>query len=118
METKDYYLIFGVNSSIGTDGLKIAYRRLARKYHPDVSKDADAENKFKEVQEAYATLKSPERRCAYDQQVSADQKMRGNDAPAIDYGVFCGESQWMDSWSSWWAWQSVWARGMTSSTAN
>lgn len=118
METKDYYLVFGVNRNVGTDGLKSAYRRLARKYHPDVSEDADAENKFKEVQEAYATLKSPERRCAYDQRVWADQERRRSNPSPINYGAFCGELPWMESWNSWWAWQGLWARGMSSAAEN
>jgi hypothetical protein len=55
-------------------GIKKAYRRLARKYHPDVSKEADAEEKFKEVAEAYQTLKDPEKRAAYDQLGSSSRR--------------------------------------------
>lgn len=67
MEYKDYYAILGVDKNTSDDDLKKAYRRLARKYHPDVSKEKDAENKFKDVQEAYEVLKDPEKRAAYDQ---------------------------------------------------
>lgn len=67
MNYKDYYKIMGVGRDVSQDELKRVYRRLARKYHPDVSKEANAEEKFKEVQEAYEVLKDPEKRAAYDQ---------------------------------------------------
>lgn len=66
MEYKDYYKILGVDKKASADDIKKSYRRLARKYHPDVSKEADAENKFKDVQEAYEVLKDNEKRQAYD----------------------------------------------------
>jgi len=67
VEYKDYYRIMGVERDASQDEIKRAYRKLARKYHPDVSKEADAEQRFQEVQEAYAVLKDPEKRAAYDQ---------------------------------------------------
>ncbi len=67
MEFKDYYDIMGVKRDATQDEIKRAYRKLARKYHPDVSKEADAEAKFKELGEAYEVLKDPEKRAAYDQ---------------------------------------------------
>lgn len=67
MEFKDYYQILGVPREAAPDVIKAAYRKLARKYHPDVSKLPDAETRFKELGEAYAVLKDPEKRAAYDQ---------------------------------------------------
>jgi curved DNA-binding protein len=67
MKYKDYYATLGVLRDADADAIKTAYRKLARKYHPDVSKEKDAEEKFKEVGEAYETLKDPEKRAAYDQ---------------------------------------------------
>jgi curved DNA-binding protein len=67
MKYKDYYKTLGVERGAGEDDIKKAYRRLARKYHPDVSKEKDAEEKFKELGEAYEALKDAEKRAAYDQ---------------------------------------------------
>lgn len=66
MKYKDYYAVLGVARDADQDAIKKAYRKLAREHHPDVSKGADAEARFKEVAEAYATLKDPEKRAAYD----------------------------------------------------
>jgi curved DNA-binding protein len=73
MEFKDYYQIMGVKRDVTQDEIKRAYRKLARKYHPDVSKEPEAEVRFKEVGEAYEVLKDPEKRAAYDQ-LGADWK--------------------------------------------
>jgi curved DNA-binding protein len=67
VEFKDYYQALGVAREAPADEVKKAYRRLARKYHPDVSKEPDAEKRMKEVNEAYEALSDPEKRAAYDQ---------------------------------------------------
>ncbi len=66
MEYKDYYKTLGLKRDAPQDEVKKAYRRLARKFHPDICKEADAEQKFKEIGEAYEVLKDPEKRAAYD----------------------------------------------------
>ena len=67
MQFKDYYETLGVPRGADAEEVKRAYRKLARKYHPDVSKEKNAEDKFKEVQEAYEVLKDTDKRAAYDQ---------------------------------------------------
>lgn len=67
MQFKDYYEILGVARDESAENIKKAFRKLARKYHPDVSKEADAELRMKEINEAYAVLSDPEKRAAYDQ---------------------------------------------------
>src|SRR5579872_3909843 len=67
MEYRDYYQMLGVPRTATAEDIKKSYRRLARKFHPDVSKETNAEEKFKNVQEAYEVLKDPEKRAAYDQ---------------------------------------------------
>jgi curved DNA-binding protein len=66
MKYKDYYKILGVARGASEEEIKKAYRKLARKYHPDVSKEANAKEKFQEVSEAYETLRDKEKRAAYD----------------------------------------------------
>ena len=73
MKYKDYYAILGVARGASADEIKKAYRKLAQRYHPDVTKDPGGEEKFKDVAEAYQTLKDPEKRAAYDQLGSAYQ---------------------------------------------
>ncbi|PTX53834.1 curved DNA-binding protein [Litoreibacter ponti] len=67
MEFKDYYKVLGVARDAGADEIKKAFRKAARKYHPDINAGPEAEAKFKDVNEAYEVLKDPERRAAYDQ---------------------------------------------------
>ncbi|PJK11154.1 cytochrome C biogenesis protein [Lysobacteraceae bacterium NML120232] len=101
MEFKDYYATLGVEPSAGEAEIKTAYRRLARKYHPDVSKEAGAEEKFKAVNEAYEALRDPQKRAAYDQLRSrgfrpgdeVPQGGFGGGHPGFDYEeIFAGGS--------------------------
>jgi curved DNA-binding protein len=85
MRYKDYYKVMGVARDASQDDIKRAYRKLARKFHPDVSKEKDAEEKFKELQEANEVLKDPQKRAAYDQ-LGADWKAGQDFRPPPDWG--------------------------------
>ena len=85
MEFRDYYKVLGVERGAAADAIKTAYRRLARKYHPDVSKEADAEARFKQVQEAYEVLKDPQKRAAYDE-LGSEWKSGQQFRPPPDWG--------------------------------
>lgn len=85
MQYKDYYKTMGVARDATQAEIKRAYRKLARKYHPDVSKEADAEQRFKDVGEAYAVLKDPEKRASYDE-LGANWKSGQEFSPPPDWG--------------------------------
>jgi curved DNA-binding protein len=85
MDYKDYYKLLGVARDASQDDIKRAYRKMARKFHPDVSKEANAEDRFKEVQEAYEVLKDPEKRAAYDQ-LGSNWRQGQQFTPPPDWG--------------------------------
>lgn len=91
MKYKDYYSILGLKRDATQDEVKRAYRKLARKYHPDVNKDADAEARFQEIAEAYEVLKDPDKRAAYDR-FGKDWKAGQNvkSPPGWDFQDFTG----------------------------
>jgi curved DNA-binding protein len=92
MKYKDYYKTLGVERNASADDIKKAYRKLAHKFHPDISKEANAKEKFQEVGEAYETLKDAEKRAAYDELGSAYQP--GQDfRPPPDWGAAHGDGQ-------------------------
>ncbi len=95
MKFKDYYSILGLERSANEEDIKKAYRKLARKYHPDVSKDPKGEEKFKDIAEAYQTLKDPEKRAAYDQLGSHRPGQDFQPSPdwGRDFGAQFGDGQ-------------------------
>ncbi len=85
MEFKDYYQVLEVARDADADAIKRAYRKLARRFHPDVSKEPKAEERFKQVQEAYEVLKDPEKRAAYDE-LGANYRQGQQFRPPPDWG--------------------------------
>jgi curved DNA-binding protein len=90
MEFKDYYKILGVEPGAGEAEIKASYRRLARKFHPDVSKEAGAEEQFKSVNEAYEVLRDAKKRTAYDQLRTRGYKPGEEFRPPPDFGQSYG----------------------------
>lgn len=90
---RDYYEILGVNKNANADELKNAFRNLARKYHPDINKSPEAEEKFKEINEAYQVLSDPDKRAAYDRYGKAGVSGVGNgfDYSAVDLSDILGD---------------------------
>ncbi|MDH3599636.1 MAG: DnaJ domain-containing protein, partial [Candidatus Tectomicrobia bacterium] len=92
MEFKDYYAILGVSKEASQDDIRQAYRKLARKYHPDINQEAGAEDTFKDIGEAYEVLKDPDKRVKYDRYGSAWKAAQQSDgAPPPGY-----EDIWFD----------------------
>lgn len=94
MEFKDYYKTLGVARDASPDDIKSAYRKLARKYHPDVSKEADAEARFKDIGEANEVLKDPEKRAAYDAAGRQWERQRAAGGARGDAGDFQPPPGW------------------------
>ena len=90
MAQRDYYEILGVPKNASTDDLKSAFRKLARQYHPDVNRQADAEERFKEINEAYAVLSDADKRAAYDRFGHAGVRGAGGapDFTTVDFSDF------------------------------
>lgn len=85
---RDYYEVLGLGKSASADEIKKAYRKLARQYHPDVNKEADAEDKFKEVKEAYDVLSDDSKRSTYDRFGHVDPNQGMGGAGGADFGGF------------------------------
>lgn len=100
MELPTYYDILGVERVANARDLRSAYRKLARKYHPDVSDDPDGERKFKDVAEAYRTLKLQHKRTEYDYCLSSSP---------VNIGLPHSFAIWT-SWALWLRWWAIWER--------
>jgi curved DNA-binding protein len=88
LDYKDYYQVLGVARGAGQEEIQKAYRKLARKFHPDVSKEANAEARFKEIAEAYEVLKDPEKRAKYDRFGQAWNARQAGGAPPPGFEEF------------------------------
>jgi|KBSMisStandDraft_5_1062788.scaffolds.fasta_scaffold528967_2 DnaJ-class molecular chaperone with C-terminal Zn finger domain len=104
MRTKDFNVVLGVHDAASVEDITRAFRRLARKYHPDVSDDPDGERKFKEIAEAYRTLKFAALRSSPDQPLWRSRQFI--DASERGYDAWLTWLQFVYWWSGWGAWWS------------
>ena len=74
-EKRDYYEVLGLSKGASDDEIKRAYRKMAKKYHPDINKEPDAEAKFKEINEAYEVLSDPQKKATYDHRALVDKAL-------------------------------------------
>ena len=107
MKAQDFYSVLGVERSASANDIKRAYRRLAHQFHPDVSDDPEGEDKFKEIGEAYRTLKRSRQRSAYDRSLLPGQSL---DDSALVHGAWLGWLLWMQWWNGW---ERAWLRQWT-----
>src|ERR1700761_5562063 len=84
---KDYYEVLGVPRDADQDAIRRAYRKLARQFHPDLNSDTDAEDRFKELGEAYEVLSDPDKRGRYDR-LGANWRQQEQEAPEADFEEF------------------------------
>ena len=103
MKTDDYYDTLGVCQGASGDEIKQAYRRLAKRFHPDVSDDPNGERKFKTVGQAYKTLKCQDTRVAYDRELRARPDSDDAAWAFLPFGAWCIPLDW-----SVWLW--MWSR--------
>lgn len=113
-QKRDYYEVLGLNKNASADEIKKAYRTLAKKYHPDLNKDADAPEKFKEVQEAYEVLNDPQKKNLYDQYGFAGLDQNG---AGFDFNSNSGFGDLNDIFSSFFG-DSFGRRSYSSSSSN
>ena len=100
MKIQNYYTVLGIDRRASGDEIKHAYRRLAQRFHPDVTSDPDGESKFKAVAEAYRTLRHADTRTAYDRRT----------LPGDGGGEFCWKAPAMSAWFALFQWPDwVWA---------
>lgn len=103
MEPKDYYQVMGLKKDASAEEIKAAYRRLARKYHPDLNKETDAEKNFKDLGEAYDVLKDPKKRQMYDHMQDNThyrEDVRHNADPTPGWGSWGAQSQTHDGFDA------------------
>lgn len=101
----DYYEILGVSRNASKDEIKSAYRKMARKYHPDVNQDPGAEERFKEISRAYEVLSDPETKARYDRFGEAGVGGAGSGGVGFDPTDMGGFADIFETFFWWWFWR-------------